>query len=310
MTCLVKKEKIGIIGVQQDFGASKRGVDMGPSAIRIAGLRSILKHLGYVVVDFGNLHCHDPEEHLLLDTDLEVERVRFISHIVQTCLELKNIVSEMVENGYFPLVLGGDHSISIGTLAGLKTLHGGDTGIIWVDAHGDFNTPETTTTGNIHGMPFAVITGRGDQRLTSIGPSPTVKEKNAVLIAARDVDPGEALLLKESSITVFTIKEIDELGMSTVARKAIDIATRGVDHLHVSFDIDALDPSVAPGTGTPVLGGLTYREAHLLLEMIDESGKLSSFEMVEINPTLDVRNRTAEIAVGLIASALGKKILS
>ncbi len=158
-------------------------------------------------------------------------------------------------------------------------------------------------------MPFAVITGRGDRRLTSIGPSPTVVEENAVLIAARDIDPREARLLKESNVTVFTMKEIDEMGMGVVARKALDIATTGVDHLHVSFDIDALDPTVAPGTGTPVSGGLTYREAHLLLEIINESGKLSSLEMVEVNPTMDVRNKTAKIAVELIASALGKKIL-
>ncbi|MHA2504262.1 MAG: arginase, partial [Candidatus Kariarchaeaceae archaeon] len=211
--------------------------------------------------------------------------------------------------GDFPLVIGGDHSISIGTLAGMMELHEGKTGILWIDAHGDFNTPESTPSGNIHGMPFATILGRGSEKLTQIGPSPTALEEHSVLFGARDLDPMEILNLKDSNVEIFTMRDIDALGISEAASRAIERASKSVDHLHVSFDIDSLDPSEAPGTGTRVTGGLTYREAHYLMEEVHESGKLSSFEMVEVNPTLDERNRTAKLAVGLIASALGKCIV-
>ncbi len=305
---MVKNSIIGIIGVPQDLGASRRGVDMGPSAIRIAGLKKKIETLGYNVVDFGNIACHD------IDTDIpEKEKgeknLRFLTQIVDMSYNLKATVEKVVHNNFFPLILGGDHSINIGTMAGMKALHNGKTGIIWIDAHGDFNTHETTPSGNIHGMPFAVITGRGHPDLLKIGPSPTVIEENAVLIAARDIDKEEAKLLKQSKVTVFTMREIDEYGMAEIARKAIKIATKDTSHLHVSFDIDAVDPSIAPGTGTAVDGGITYREAHLLMELIHESSKLSSLEMVEVNPTLDVRNKTAKLAVELIGSALGEKII-
>ena len=215
----------------------------------------------------------------------------------------------MIDEGCFPLVLGGDHSISIGTMAGLKKMNNGNTGVIWVDAHADFNTPQTTVSGNIHGMPLAVHTNRGDSRLTAIGPSPNLLENKVVLIGIRDIDPLEAETLKQSNVHAFTMSDIDEQGFAAVAREAIKLATENVEFLHVSFDIDSLDPKEAPGTGTPVPGGLTYREAHLLMELVYKTQKLASMEMVEVNPTLDDKNRTAELAVGLISSALGKKIL-
>jgi arginase len=279
--------------------------------MRIAGLKKKIQHLGYEVIDYGNISCHDIDEHIPDDVRAEkdAKNARYLAYIIDTAYHLKEKVREISTNKHFPLVLGGDHSISIGTMAGMMALHQGKTGIVWVDAHGDFNTPETTPTGNIHGMPFAVITGRGYPALLEIGPSPMVSEKNAVLIAARDIDVKEAQLLENSQVTVFTMKDIDEEGMAKIARKAISIATKDVDYLHVSFDIDSVDPSIAPGTGTIVQGGLTYREAHLLLEIVHESKHLSSLEMVEINPTLDIKNKTAKLAVDLISSALGKRIL-
>ncbi|MFX1250643.1 MAG: arginase [Promethearchaeota archaeon] len=301
-------DKIGIIGVPQDLGASRRGVDMGPSAIRVAGLHHKLKKLGYEVIDYGNLHCHDIAEYSQIYHPSN-EKLCHLDFVINMCNHLKQAVEVALDNGCFPLILGGDHSIAIGTMAGMKKLHDGKTGILWVDAHGDFNTAETTLTGNIHGMGLATVTDRGDERLTVIGPSPSVLEKNSVLIGARDIDLDEAILLKESEVTVFSMREIDERGMADVARKALQIATKGVDYLHVSFDIDSLDPVEAPGTGTRVQGGLTFREAHLLMEMVYEANILTSFELVEVNPTLDVRNRTAELAVGLIASTLGLKII-
>jgi arginase len=209
----------------------------------------------------------------------------------------------------FPLVLGGDHSISIGTMAGIA-IPGKKHGLIWIDAHGDFNTPETTPSGNIHGMALAVNLGRGDPRLTGISrPGPKAMESATVIVGVRDLDPGERDLLRKSQVTVFTMREVDELGMKTVMEKAISIASTGVDGVHLSLDMDALNPDEAPGVGTPVEGGMTYREAHLALEMLAESGVVTSMEVVEINPALDERNRTSELAVGLIASALGQTIL-
>lgn len=305
---MVNQSKIAIIGVPQDLGASRRGVDMGPMAIRVAGLHNNLKSLGYEIKDYGNLHCHDMEEEPS-DEKIINPKLRYLPFIIDTCGHLKDAIEDALEHDYFPLIIGGDHSITIGTLAGMKKLHNGNTGMIWVDAHGDFNTDNTTTSGNIHGMPFAAIIGRGHQSLLDIGPSPSVIEKNSVLIAARDLDPLEQKLLNESGVTVFTMKDIDEHGMAAISYKAIQIATDGVDNLHISFDIDSLDPTVAPGTGTRVIGGLTYREAHLLMELVHDTGKLVSFDMLEVNPTLDVRNKTAELAVGLIGSALGSKII-
>ncbi|RMG22782.1 MAG: arginase [Methanobacteriota archaeon] len=300
------QKKIAIIGVPQDLGASRRGVDMGPSAMRLAGLESRLKSLGHEVIDWGNITCHDIDEHT--EGYQMDERLRFLPFIADMAQHLKEAVERAVGMGYFPLVLGGDHSISIGTMAGMKKLHGGRTGIIWVDAHGDFNTPETTPSGNIHGMPFAVTAGFGVKELTQIGPSPTISLENAVLFGARDLDPGEIGNLKKAGVKVISMSDIDRDGILRASTEAISHATKGVDHLHVSFDIDSVDPFEAPGTGTPVSGGLTYREAHFFLEMVADTNKLSSFEMVEVNPILDTRNKTANLAVGLILSAMGKKI--
>jgi len=303
---MVGFKEIGVIGVPQDLGASRRGVDMGPSAMRVANLAERITSLGYEVIDYGNLHCHDLDEHV---NKVSNPNLRYLKEIKDTCIHLKESLVETMGRNQFPLVLGGDHSLSIGTLAGIKEAGKKRVGIIWVDAHGDFNTPETTPSGNIHGMPFAVLTGRGADQLLEIGPSPTVAEENSVLLAVRDLDKGEIELLEQSKVTVFTMRQIDEIGISEVARKAISIATNGADHLHLSFDIDSVDPENAPGTGTRVNGGLTFREAHLLMELAHESGRLSSLEMVEVNPALDVRNKTAQLAVDLIISALGKKIL-
>ena len=303
------KTTIGIIGVAQDLGASRRGVDMGPTALRIAGIHRQISNLGYNIKDYGNITTRDIDQHNNRDFP-ENPKLRHLESIIESCQKLKETVAMAIDDGCMPLVLGGDHSLTIGTLAGMRKLHNGKTGIIYIDAHGDFNIPETSPSGNIHGMPFAVITGRGDKRLLDIGPSPTVFEQNAVQIGARDIDhPGEAGLLNDSKVRVFTMRDIDRMGMKHIAEEAIDIATYNVDYLHISFDIDAVDPSIAPGTGTPVIGGLTFREAYVLMEYIHDCGKLASFELVEVNPTLDTFNKTAETAVKYIVTALGKNIL-
>ncbi|MBN2618408.1 MAG: arginase [Spirochaetales bacterium] len=299
-------KKIGLVGVPQDVGASKKGVDMGPGALRVAGVISKLRALGHEVKDFGTVDCYTVDQ--FDSRDPENSGLNYLNIILDTCSLLKKRVELIVDSNYIPLVLGGDHSISIGTLAGLKKIHNGKTGIIWVDAHGDFNTPETSPSGNIHGMPLAIATGRGHSDLLSLGPSPTVSEKNCVIIAAREIDINEAKLLKESKVTVFTMMDIIKRGITEITNEAIKIATDGVDHLHISFDVDCLDPKDAPGTGTQVPGGLHFREAALLLESISECDKVSSFELVEVNPALDVYNQTAELAVELLCHAFGKKM--
>lgn len=307
---LIKHNKIGIIGVPQDLGASRRGVDMGPSSLRIGGIHSAIERLGYEVIDYGNIKCHDIEESLRSTSKQEEEtKLRHLNHIIETSELMKFTINRAIEENCFPLILGGDHSINIGTMLGLRKLNdNGKTGILWVDAHADFNTAETTVSGNIHGMPLAVNTGRGDERLIQLGPAPNLIEENVALIGVRDIDPLEAELLKESNVHVFTMSTIDENGFAESARNAIHLATKDVNYLHVSFDIDSLDPREAPGTGTPVSGGLTYREAHLLMELVHDTGKLTSMELVEINPTLDDANKTARLGVELISSALGKTI--
>ena len=299
-------KKIGLIGVPQDVGASKKGVDMGPGALRVAGVISKLRNLGHEVKDFGTVDCYTVDQFDSIDPGNI--GLNYLNIIMDTCTLLKTRIENIIDSGYMPLVLGGDHSISIGTMAGLKKIHNGNTGVIWIDAHGDFNTAETSPTGNIHGMPLAVASGRGHKDLLSLGPSPTVSEKNCVVIAAREIDENEAKLLKESKVTVFTMMDIMKKGIMDVATEAIKIAGNGVDHIHVSFDVDSLDPKEAPGTGTQVPGGLHYREVALLLETISKCGKVSSFEMVEINPALDMYNQTAELAVELLCHAFGKKI--
>ena len=305
---MISSNKIGIIGESQDIGASRRGVDMGPSAIRIAGLRKRLTDIGYTVIDYGNIQTSDRDNYEFSNIT-ENPKLRHIDPIVASCMQLKTVIKKIFTDGCFPLVLGGDHSISIGVLAGLKDIYHGQLGVIWADANAGFNTPETTPSGNIHGMPLAVIIGRGDTRLTGIGPSPTVIEENTVLIGTRDIDPGEALNLKTSKVSIFTTRDIDEHGMFSVAKEAIAWASTNINHFHVTFDIGVIDPMEAPGTGTKVDGGLTYREALLLMQLIHESGKMVSLEIVEVNPALDVENKSSKIAVELIATALGETIL-
>lgn len=299
-------KKIGLVGVPQDVGASKKGVDMGPGALRVAGIIQKLRALGHEVKDFGTIDCYTVDQFDAVDPDKL--GLNYMDIILDTASLLKERVEIIINSGYMPLILGGDHSISIGSMAGLKKQHNGESGVIWIDAHGDFNIPKTSPTGNIHGMPLAVATGRGHKKLLEVGPSPTVREENTVIIAARDIDKEEAILLKESGVTVFSMMDIIRKGITTVAQEAIEIATKGVNHFHVSFDVDCLDPQVAQGTGTQVPGGLHYREAVLLLESISANDKLSSFELVEVNPALDIYNKTAELAVELICHAFGKRI--
>jgi len=297
---------VKIIGAPMDLGASRRGTDMGPSALRVARLGPRLERLGHVVEDLGNVYSPTVETKMATNTSL-----LYADEIIRVCDTLARRVEKVVANGDFPLVLGGDHSIAMGTVSGVaRAVGGGRVGVLWVDAHADFNTTDTSPTGNIHGMPFAALCGLGDPKLTGIGGiSPKVKCENAVIVGARDIDPEEGELLKKAGVTVFTMREIDERGMRRVMEDALDVACRNVAHLHVSFDADSLDPEEAPGVGTPVPGGLTYREAHLAMEMVAEVPFFHSMEMVEVNPLMDERNRTGELMVGLAASALGKRIL-
>jgi arginase len=296
--------KLGIIGAPFDLGQQRRGVDMGPSAIRIARLEEGLKALGHSAKDFGNIPAADMATAAVGDS-----KARYLHDVVRQCEALAGKVSGAVRQGLFPLVLGGDQSASIGTLAGLASSNPRQ-GIIWLDAHGDFNTTRTSPSGNIHGMALAAILGYGHPKLTGLGGvSPKAVEKNTVLIGGRSFDPEEARAMSQSKMTVFTMKEIDQQGMKKVMSDAIKIAGTGVDDVHLSFDVDVVDPREAPGTGTPVRGGITYREAHLAMEMLSDSGKITSAEFVEVNPILDVSNQTAELTVELALSLFGKKII-
>lgn len=296
--------KIGIVGAPVDLGQQRRGVDMGPSAMRIARLDERLKLLGHTVRDFGNIPASD-----MATASVGDSKVRYLADVVRQCEMIGRKVSECVGQGLFPLVLGGDQSVSIGTFTGLAH-SSSERGVIWMDAHGDFNTPKTTPSGNIHGMALASVLGYGHPKLARLGGvSPKAREKNTVLIGARDLDGSESRAIAHSKMTVFTMKEMDELGMKKVMTEAIRIAGAGVDNLHLSFDVDAIDPREAPGTGTPVRGGLTYREAHLAMEMLFDSQKVTSAEFVEVNPMLDVSNQTADLAVELTLSLFGKKIM-
>jgi arginase len=297
--------KIGIIGAPVDLGQQRRGVDMGPSAIRIARLVVRLEELGHDVKDHGNVPAADMSTASVGDP-----KMRYLSDVVKQCGLVADFVSRSVKQGSFPLVLGGDQSTSIGTLAGL-TRSGGERGLIWVDAHGDFNTPKTTPSGNINGMALAAILGYSDPRLAKIGGvSPMAQEKNTVLIGGRSFDSKEAEAISNSKMTVYTMREIDELGMKKVIHEGLKIAGEGVDQVHLSFDVDSIDPGEAPGTGTPVKGGLTYREAHLAMEILSDSKRITSAEFVEVNPILDIANHTAELTVELILSLFGKKIIT
>lgn len=296
--------KVGIVGAPVDLGQQRRGVDMGPSAIRIAKLEEGIEGLGHVARDFGNIPAAD-----MATAKMGDKSARYLAEVVRQCQMLSLKVSDAVKRGFFPLVLGGDQSTSIGTLAGLAKSNP-RRGIVWLDAHGDFNTTKTTPSGNIHGMALAAILGYGDPRLTRLGGvTPKAVEGNTVLIGGRSFDPEEARAIERSKITAFTMKEVDELGMKEVMSRAVKIAGKGVHDVHLSFDVDAVDPREAPGTGTPVRGGLTYREAHLAMEMLADSRRVTSAEFVEVNPILDVSNHTAELVVEFALSLLGKKIL-
>ena len=295
---------ISMIGVPIDFGQMRRGVDMGPSAIRYAGAVERLEALGHEVVDEGDIYVPNAAK-------LEVHpKLRNLGAVVEACTKLAEQVATAVEHKKFPLVLGGDHSIAIGTLAGLAQYYK-NLGVIWYDAHADMNTAETSPSGNIHGMPLAVAMGLGHEKLTHIGgEQPKIDPKNLVIIGARSVDEGERELIKEKGIKVYSMHEIDRLGMAAVMEDALAyLRSREIDGLHLSLDLDGLDPMYTPGVGTPVPGGITYRESHLAMEMLQESNLLTSAEFVEVNPVLDTKNATANVAVGLMGSLLGESLV-
>jgi len=301
-------EKIRIIGVPMDLGASRRGVDMGPSALRVAGLQSRLKQLGRQVEDIGNVPVRQPEEQHYGD-----KSAKYLEEIAEACRGLAEMVRKTLDEDLVPLVLGGDHSIATGTTAGAASHFQKASkriGMIWLDAHGDMNTPESSPSGNVHGMPLASIMGYGPPELTELaGIKPMVESRNVVLVGVRELDSKERRLVKESGVHIFTMRDIDERGMREVMADAIRFASDDTAGVAVSLDMDFVDPSDAPGVGTPVRGGVTYREAHLALEMIADSRLMTSLELVEINPVIDVHNTTATLGVELVLSGLGKKIL-
>ncbi|HUY41937.1 MAG TPA: arginase [Candidatus Dormibacteraeota bacterium] len=286
--------RVDVVGVPMDLGASRRGVDMGPSAVRYARLHDRLTALGIQrVVDHGNLYV--PIREAMQSGD---QQVRYYDVIDEVCGRLAGVVERVVRDGGLPVVLGGDHSIAMGTLAGLRAAYERPAGLIWIDAHADINSPDSSRTGNVHGMPLWFALERGDARA-----------EQTVLIGLRDVDEAEKRILRERGIRAFSMTEVDRFGMARVMEEALRIAGADDRPMHVSFDLDGIDPSEAPGTGTPVKGGLSYREGHLAMEMLAETGRLGSMEMVEINPILDRSNQTASLAVGLVCSGLGKSIL-
>jgi arginase len=298
---------VHIIGVPLDLGGGRRGVDMGPSAFRIAGLGLQIAALGYPVVDRGDLPS--PIRETQPPTD---PKKKYIDAIAGVCRALYEETLHALEAGGVPVVLGGDHSLAAASVAASADWvgrSGRPLGVIWVDAHGDMNTPETTTSGNVHGMPLAALLGRGPAELASIGPNPAIRPEHTVLLGIRNLDEQEKAAILASGVHVFTIKDIDRDGIAAIAGRAIALASTGTGGIHVSFDLDVCDPAIAPGVGTPVKGGLDYREAHTLMELVADSGQLVALDLVEVNPTLDVRNTTAEFATELALSALGKNIL-
>lgn len=296
-----------IIGVPLDLGANRRGVDMGPSALRVTGLADRLRALDYDVKDFGDVDVPLPEE-----CDIGAPNKKFAEDIQEVCEDVCEMVLKALKQGRLPVILGGDHSLAMGSIAATaKSFREKKkkVGLIWFDAHGDMNTPESTNSGNVHGMPLAHVLGMGDSGLANVGGfAPKVDEENCALVGVRDLDDREKKLIHDSGVKVFTMKDIDQRGAGSVIEEAIEAASKGTAGIHVSFDIDACDPSVAPGVGTPKKGGLNYREAHLCLEMLADSGKVAAMDLVEVNPIFDNRNLTAEFGAELILSALGKSI--
>lgn len=297
-------KELRIIGAPSDLGQGRRGVDMGASAIRYAGLAERLRELGYVVKDLGNVNVPTPEMHQVVN-----ERLKYLPEVTRVCETLSEQVSNVMREGYIPIVLGGDHSISIGSVAGVAA-GGRSYGVIWFDAHGDMNTEETTPSGNIHGMPLAVNLGKGHPDLLAVGgKSPKVKPENVALVGIRSIDANEAQLIREAGIHAYTMADIDRMGMAAVMEEAIAVAGKGTEGIHLSLDLDALDPMFAPGVGTPVNGGVTYREGHLAMEMLAASSRVTSVDIVEVNPILDAENRTGRLAVELAQSLFGKTVM-
>jgi len=304
----MRQSHIAIIGAPMDLGAGRRGVDMGPSAMRLAGLNEKLASLGYEVEDFGNISVEQPE-----NLPMGAANARYLPQIAQTCARLAEMVRKTVDEECVPLVLGGDHSVAMGTVAGVSShfrQRDEKIGLIWIDAHADMNTPESSPSGNVHGMPLAAIIGLGPQELTHLtGYAPMIDPAAVSIVGLRSVDEMERQNVRGAGVHAFTMRDIDERGLRGVMQEAIVHATRGTSGFHLSFDMDAVDPQEAPGVGTPVRGGITYREAHLAMEIVNDSNQMVSMEMVEVNPVIDEVNRTALLAVELIMSAMGKRIL-
>ncbi|HEY3961874.1 MAG TPA: arginase [Gaiellaceae bacterium] len=292
---------VAIIGAGLDLGAGRRGVDMGPSAIRYAGIAARIQELGRAVVDWGDIRSAVPEA-----IDEGDPQARYLEAILQACERVAALVAQAEGDGYLPLTLGGDHSIAMGTLGGMAKARGAG-GVLWIDAHGDLNTPETSPSGNVHGMPLAAALGvAGPQFASDAYPMPSIER--AALVGVRSLDEGERALVRELDVRVFTMSDLDKLGVERVLREALSFLS-GSRFVHVSLDLDAVDPTTAPGVGTPVRGGLSYREAHFVLELVSESGLLDSLDIVEVNPIVDRENETGKLAVELVASALGARIL-
>jgi arginase len=304
----MRQSHVAIIGAPMDLGAGRRGVDMGPSAMRLAGLNEKLASLGYEVEDLGNIAVEQPEKLPVGPTN-----ARYLPQIAHTCARLAGMVRGAIDEGRVPLVLGGDHSVAMGTVAGVASHfreRGEKIGLIWVDAHADMNTPESSPSGNVHGMPLAALIGSGAPELTELGGfAPKVEPASVAIVGLRSVDEIERQNVRGAGVHAFTMRDIDERGLRSVMQEAIEHAARGTAGFHLSFDMDAVDPQEAPGVGTPVRGGITYREAHLAMEIVNDSSQMVSMEMVEVNPVIDEVNRTALLAVELIMSAMGKRIL-
>lgn len=303
-----RTQTVRMIGFPIDLGTDRRGVDMGPSAMRIADIDLRLQALGYTVIDEGDI----PIKNIEIQEE-QNSKLKYLPEVAEMSEVLARRVKDALNAEEFPLIIGGDHSMSIGTLAGIgayckekdKTL-----GVIWIDAHADMNTAETTPSGNIHGMPLAVAMGYGHRTLTSIsGDFAKLDPRNLAIIGLRSIDPGERLLIKDLGVAAYTMFDIDKLGMHEVAARILEDMSRSVDHLHISFDVDGVDPDIAPGVGTPVPGGLTFRETHLFMEMISKIETFGSLDVAEVNPILDIRNKTAEFAADVVASSMGKRIL-
>ncbi len=304
----MRQSHIAVIGAPMDLGAGRRGVDMGPSALRVAGLNQKLEEMGYKAEDLGNVLVDQPES-----LPSGPANAHYLPQIAHTCARLAEMVERAADQERFPLVLGGDHSAAVGTVAGMSrhfSKKGQSIGVLWIDAHADMNTPESSPSGNVHGMPLACIIGKGPQELTGIACRvPMVDPQNVAIVGLRSVDDVEKYNVRGAGVHPFTMRDIDERGMRTVMQQAIHAVSSGTAGFHLSFDLDAVDPAEAPGVGTPVHGGITYREAHLAMEIVCDSGLITSLEMVELNPVMDVANRTAILGVELMMSALGKRIL-